>query len=90
MVKGVTRRVIVIKSPDRKIFDEAIFIVKEDALHDPGVSADDIIKEAQDVADNYIRNNLKPNRLPKLPPGAYVLIGAGFTGMIWFLARLFL
>lgn len=32
MVKGITRQVILVKSPDPKLFDEAIFIVKEEAL----------------------------------------------------------
>ena len=89
MVKGITRRVIVIKSPDRKLFEEAIFIVRDDALTEPGVTPDDIIKEAQNVADSYIRNNLKSKR-PKLPPSVLVLLGAGITGAMWFLAWMFL
>ena len=32
MVKGITRQVILVKSPDPKLFEEAIFIVKEEAL----------------------------------------------------------
>ena len=85
MVKGITRRVIVIKSPDRRLFDEAIFIVKEDALNDAGVNSDDIIKEAQSVADSYIRDNLKAGGLPKIPAPFFTLAGAGFMGLIWFL-----
>ena len=51
MVKGVARRVIVVKSPDPKLFEQAIFIVKEDALVGDGVSADQVLAEAQQVAD---------------------------------------
>jgi len=90
MVKGVTRRVIVIKSPDRRLFDEAIFIVREDVLNETGVTPGDIIKEAQDVADNYIRNNLRPKRIKKLPSTVFVIAGAMFTGLVWFLSWLFL
>ena len=90
MVKGITRRVIVIKSPDRKLFEEAIFIVKEDALKDAGVTSDDIIKEAQDVADNYIRQNLKSKKASKLPAPLFTLLGAAFTGLVWLLAWMFL
>ena len=89
MVKGVTRRVIVIKSPDRRLFDEAIFIVREDALTDPGVTPGDIIKEAQDVADNYVRSHLKPGRLRKLPAPLFVLAGSMLTGLAWLLVWLF-
>jgi len=90
MVKGVTRRVIVIKSPDRRLFEEAIFIVREDALHESGVTSDDIIKEAQDVADNYIRTNLRNRRLPKIPAPLFALAGSALTGLAWFLAWMFL
>ena len=39
MVKGISRRVILVKSPDPRLFEEAIFIVREDALN-RGVDAD--------------------------------------------------
>ena len=42
MVKGITRQVILVKSPDPKLFEEAIFIVKEEALAREGVSADQV------------------------------------------------
>ena len=32
MVKGISRQVIVVQSPDKKLFDQAIFILKEDAV----------------------------------------------------------
>ena len=39
MVKGITRQVILVKSPDPRLFEEAIFIVKEEALNREGVTA---------------------------------------------------
>ena len=47
MVKGITRQVILVKSPDPKLFEEAIFIVKEEALAREGVSADQVIRQAR-------------------------------------------
>ena len=47
MVKGITRQVILVKSPDPKLFEEAIFIVKEEALAREGVSADQVIRGGQ-------------------------------------------
>ena len=32
VVKGTAKRVIVVKSPDKKVFEEAIFIVREDYM----------------------------------------------------------
>ena len=62
MVKGVTRRVIVVKSPDRRLFEQAIFIVREEAFAAQGVTARQVLEEAQRVADGYIRRNTGPGR----------------------------
>ena len=83
MVKGVSRRVIVVKSPDRHIFEEAIFIVKEDTLRADGVSEQSVLREAQEVADSFIRTNLKRRGLRKLPAPVYTLFGAAVTGAVW-------
>ena len=32
MIKGINRQVIVVKSPDPRLFEEAIFLLREDAL----------------------------------------------------------
>ena len=44
MVKGVSRQVIVVKSPDRKLFEQAIFILREDA---EGVTDEQLLREAK-------------------------------------------
>ncbi len=44
MVKGVSRQVIVVKSPDEKLFEQAIYILRADA---EGLSEDMLLKEAQ-------------------------------------------
>ena len=38
MVKGISRRVVVVDSPDRRFFEQAIFIVRNDAAGE-GVTA---------------------------------------------------
>lgn len=38
MVKGISRQVIVVRSPDPKLFEQAIFILREDALGKGGMS----------------------------------------------------
>ena len=55
MVKGITRQVILVKSLDPRLFEEAIFIVKEEALAREGVSADRVLKEARQAADGYLK-----------------------------------
>lgn len=83
MVKGVSRRVIVIRSPDKKLFEEAIFIVNEDAYKEKGVTGEMIVKEAQTVADRYIKDNLSGRRFAKMPPLFYAALGAIATGAVW-------
>ena len=48
MVKGVSRQVIVVHSPDPKLFDQAIFILKDDAVGQ-GITEEALLKEAQQV-----------------------------------------
>ena len=62
MVKGITRQVILVKSPDPKLFEEAIFIVKEEALAREGVSADQVIRQARQAADGYLKSGRAWNR----------------------------
>ncbi len=87
MVKGVCRRVIVIKSPQLHLFDEAIFIMKEEALRAGGVTGEELIKQAQQVADNYVRFHLKKSLITKLPAPAFAAFGAGITALVWFLTQ---
>ena len=89
MVKGVSRRVIVVKSPDRHIFEEAIFIVREDTLRTGGVTEQSVVREAQEVADSFIRTNLRKRGLKKLPAPVYTLFGAAITGAVWLCTSLF-
>ena len=86
LVKGISKRVIVIKSPDPRLFEEAIFIVKEDALH-KGVTQNTILKEARDVANHYVRSHRGKGSGRILSSLLYVLAGAGSATLIWFAAN---
>ena len=48
MVKGISRQVIVVNSPDQKLFEQAIFILKDDALHSP-VTEEKLLQEAKKI-----------------------------------------
>ena len=48
MVKGISRQVILVQAPDPKLFDQAIFILKENALGE-GVTDEQLLKEARAV-----------------------------------------
>lgn len=53
MVKGTSRRVIVVDSPDPNYFEQAIFIVRNDVFERQGVTAQQVMGEACRIARNY-------------------------------------
>ena len=88
MVKGTSKRVVVVKSPDSRIFEQAIFIVREDFLSgNREGSRNDILREAQDVADRYIRNTVLPAprwSLARIPIQVRICtFSAAGAGLVW-------
>lgn len=80
MVKGISRQVIVVHSPDPKLFDQAIFILKEDAAEN-GVTDEALLKEAEQA----IRMGERiPQKRKIYYYGAFwASVGALATGLIW-------
>ncbi len=84
MVKGITRQVILVRSPDPKLFEEAIFIVKEEALSREGVSAEAVLKEARQAADGYLKQGRAWNRrFSSLPGPVWGALGAAAASLCW-------
>lgn len=81
MVKGVTRRVIVTKFPDPQLFEEAIFIVNGDI--GPGVTQEDLLHEAQEIAGSYARRIPEKHSVKKLPRLLWALAGAVPVAAAW-------
>ena len=46
MVKGISRQVIVVDAPEPKLFEQAIFILKNEAIQE-GVTDEVLLKEAE-------------------------------------------
>jgi hypothetical protein len=90
MVKGTSRRVIVVRSPDPRFFEQAVFFLREGALNQEGISADQILSEASNVAACYLRRNGRSPR-PRLflSPLFWMGVGSAITGGIWALTGLF-
>lgn len=59
MVKGTSRRVIVVDSPDPKLFEQAIFIVKNEAFT-RGVTSQQVLGEACRIAQGYAARQSQP------------------------------
>ena len=86
MVKGISRQVIVVQSPDPKLFEQAIFILKDDAVGQEGVTDEALLKEA-----NRLISTTRTGRKPgyALAGPVWACGGALLTGIIWLVATLF-
>lgn len=80
MVKGISRQVIVVHSPEPKLFEQAIFILK-DGVSEQGVTDAELMKEARQAVR-------LPQRVKKVGGILWACGGAGVTGLIWLLSSL--
>ena len=87
MVKGVSRQVVVVRSLDTKLFEQAIFLIRDGAIPRQGVTEADILREANDAANAYLQERLARRR--ELPYRfLWALAGAFATGAVWLLTVL--
>ncbi|HIT34306.1 MAG TPA: translation initiation factor 2 [Candidatus Faecousia intestinigallinarum] len=84
MVKGISRQVIVVHAPDPKLFEQAIFILKDGALEGEGVTNDALLKEAK----RLIRSPERSKRPLYQSGPVWAVGGALLTGLAWLLTVL--
>ena len=83
LVKGVSKQVIVVHSPDKKLFDQAIFILSDDAVQNRAVTNDALLREAKRLLRSPVEQR---KHSPWLQRFSYAVIGAILTGGIWALS----
>ena len=86
MVKGISRQVILVQSPEPKLFEQAIFILKEEALKE-GVTDELLLKEAQSLL--HSGDGRQKRRHLYLYGAVWAAGGAMVTGLVWLLTVLF-
>ena len=79
MVKGISRQVIVVSGPDKKLFEQAIFILRDNMGE--GVTEEQLLKEA----DRAIRI---PQVRKNWQGPLWAAAGALTTGAVWLLTAL--
>lgn len=85
MVKGVTRQVVMVRSPDPKLFEQAIFLLRENCGPD-APSEREILRQAQQIADDYIlRATPRGQFWSVLRPLLYTLLGGAAASIFWVL-----
>ena len=84
MVRGISRRIVVVDSPDQRFFEQAIFIVRNDAAGE-GVTSRELVEEARRVARNYAGGDHGrfSRTWRELSPIVYTSMGAAAIGLIW-------
>lgn len=83
MVKGISKQVIVVQSPDPQLFEQAIFILKEDAVR-RGVTEELLLREAK----NLVATGQKRKQDFWLSASVWAAAGAFATGLVWLLSAL--
>lgn len=84
MVKGISKQVIVVHAPEEKLFEQAIFILNENAVGQEGVTDEALMKEAKRL--------IGPARRKKklwLYGPVWACGGAMITGVVWLISTLF-
>ena len=83
MVKGISRQVIVVQSPDKELFEQAIFILTDGAV-EKGVTDEMLLKQAK----RAIRPSSQKKSAPYQFGPAWAAAGAAVTGLAWLLTRI--
>lgn len=81
MVKGVSRQVIVVHAQDTEMFEQAIFILKDNAK---AVTDEVLLKEAKRI----LHSSAQPRQIRGYGP-VWACAGAIATAFVWFLTSLF-
>ncbi len=84
MVKGISRQVILVQGAEEKLFEQAIFILKDSAVGE-GITEEMLLKEAKAV----IRGGEFPEKRPYLHGSVWAAGGALVTGLVWLLTAVF-
>lgn len=85
MVKGTSRQVIVVQGAEPKLFEQAIFILRDNAVG-KGISDEALLKEAREAIRGY--DNSSKKRQMYLQGVIWASGGAFMTGLVWVLTAL--
>ena len=84
MVKGITKQVIVVKTPVSGMFEQAIFILRDEAVT-AGVTEEMLLKEAKRLIRTPGANRMKLSHIAGV---VWAFGGAMFTAIVWVLTVL--
>ena len=88
VVKGVSRRIIVVDSPDPKLFERAIFIVREDYSGQQEISEAELLRQARQAAGSYLPAEEKTGLWTRLRGVLYAAAGAAAAALAWVMVQM--
>lgn len=83
VIKGTAHRIIVVKSPDTRLFTEAVFVVRDDIFRD-GVSEKELMRQAEEAAKAFTAAAL-PAARRKFPYMLLVPMAAILAAALYFI-----
>ena len=87
-LRGTLRTAVVVKTPDAR-FSEALFVLREDSLHQKGITRQELLEQARAAAEGCTQELLPPGPAPMLHPAAAFLLGAAAAMLaLWALGLL--
>ena len=81
VVRGNMRRVIVVEPPD-PMFSEAMFILRDDYFQTPGLSRQELLRQAQNVAQDFVGRAEPPEPRRPIFPTAMSVFALGAAAAI--------
>ena len=84
MVKGISRQIILVDTPDPKLFEQAIFILKDNVGE--GITEEQLMKQARQVIRGS--DSIERRRHIYLYGVFWAAGGALLTGFAWLLTAL--
>lgn len=88
MVKGISRRVVVVQPSDSNVFEQAIFIIK-----DQNTKSSDVMKEACHIAEQYLGKPHVKRYVRKRWTNMHLFLaglsGAGIVSSLWVVSTIF-
>ena len=82
MVKGISRQVIVVDTPEPKLFEQAIFIIRDGQKE---VTDEALLKEAKRLVSTHYLSKRNANILAS---AFWTGCGALMTGIVWLISAL--
>ena len=81
-MKGISRQVIVLHPQNEKLFEQAIFILKDNAVGKDAITDERLMKEAE-----RLLNSPRPRRRKETAVSGPLWAGGGalVTGLLWLL-----